>query len=156
VKVKPSHKKPKKGEKKMKKEKKDAYLKLLLAQHPDWVENRDPYHTLCVYLSFWDFVYCEACARVDDCWAYRVFEIRSDYEELYQCMEQLRTRLAETKTGKSLDWDLLLELMAQDEKLKIENYLSEKLDRQIKESGREKKSTSSQARMDEESESPKN
>ena len=71
-------------------------------------------------------------------------------------MEQLRTRLAETKTGKSLDWDLLLELMAQDEKLEIENYLSEKLDRQIKESGREKKSTSPHTGMDEEGESPKN
>ena len=105
--------------------------------------------TLCLYMAFADFTYCEACMRADKCFAYGVFTIHSDYEELYQCVEQLRTRLAETKTGKSFDWDLLLELMAQDEKLEIENYLSEKLDRQIKESGRKKKSTSAHTGVDE-------
>lgn len=115
----------------MKKEKKDAYLKLLLAEHPDWVENRDPYHTLCTYLSFGDFEDCIVCTRVDDCCAYRVFEIRSDYDELYDCVERLKTRLAGTKTGRSFDWDLLLELMAQDKKLEIENCLPGKLALQI-------------------------
>lgn len=53
-------------------------------------------------------------------------------------MEQLRTRLAETKTGKSLDWDVLLERIGQEAKLEIDNYLSEKVGRQIKETREEK------------------
>jgi len=133
----------------MKKQKKDPYLELLFAQHPDWVENREPYHTLCPYLSFRDFVYCEACTRVDDCCAYRVFEIRSDYDELYDCVERLQTRLAGTKTGRSFDWDLLLELMAQDKKLEIENCLSGKLVPQIERAGEKKEPVSPHTRMDE-------
>ena len=121
----------------MKKGKKDEYLDLLFAQHPEWA-GMDSYKTLCLYMAFADFTYCEACMRADKCCAYRVFTIRSDYEELYQCMEQLRTRLAETKTGKSLDWDVLLERIGQEAKLEMDNYLSEKVGRQIKETREEK------------------
>ena len=77
--------------------------------------------------------------RVDDCWAYRVFRINGDYEELYDCVESLRTRLAETETGKSVDWDVLLERVGQEKELEIENYLGEKSERQEKGNRRKKR-----------------
>ena len=132
----------------MKKEKKDEYLELLFAQHPDW-QGAHPDDTMCLYVVFRTFSGCEGCWRLDDCWAYQVFEVRDNCDELYQLIAWLKKKRTKLKTGRSFDWDLLLEFIVQEKKLEIESYLSDKLVRQIERAGEKKEPVSPHTRMDE-------
>jgi len=134
----------------MKKGKKDEYLDLLYAQHPDWVRE-DADYTLCLYMAFGNFNYCEGCWRLDDCLAHRLFEMQSSYDDLFEFIDKFRKRRLGQRIRKLLDWDLLLERIGQEAKLEIDNYLSEKLDCQMKGSRRKKKPTSSHTRIGEDS-----
>jgi len=139
----------------MSKKKNDVYLELLFAQHPDW-RGEDAEYTLCLYVAFGSFNGCKGCWRLKDCCAYHVSEMRDKYAALHELVQWWRKKRAKAKTGKTLNWDVLLERIGQEAKLEIDNYLSEKLDRQIKESGRKKKPTSSCSRKDENGKSPRN
>jgi len=123
-------------------------LELLYVHHPDWI-GQDAEYTLCLYVASGNFNCCEGCWRLKDCSAYQLFEMQSNYDELFELIEWFRKRRAKQKIRKLLDWDLLLECVTQEAELEIKNYLSEKLDRQMKRSGRKKKPISSCSRKDE-------
>jgi len=121
----------------MKNKEKDGYLELLFAQHPDW-RGADPEYTLCLYVASGSFNCCKGCWRLKDCCAYHVSEMRDKYAALHELVQWWRKKRAKAKTGKTLNWDVLLERIGQEAKLEIDNYLSEKVDPQIKETGEEK------------------
>lgn len=121
----------------MKNKEKDGYLELLFAQHPDW-RGEDAEYTLCLYVASGSFNCCKGCWRPDDCWAYQVFEMRDKYAALHELVQWWRKKRAKAKTGKTLNWDVLLERIGQEAKLEIDSYLSEKVGRQIKEIREEK------------------
>ena len=122
----------------MKTQNKDPYLRLLYAQHPDWV-GEDAEYTLCLYMAFGNFNYCEGCWRRKDCWGYQMFEMVNNYDALFELIEWFRKRRAKQKIRKLLDWDILLERVDQEAELEIQNYVSEKFDRRIKGNRRKKK-----------------
>ncbi len=64
--------------------------------------------------------------------------MRDKYAALHELVEWWRKKRAQAKTGKTLNWDVLLERIGQEAKLEIDSYLSEKVDPQIKETREEK------------------